>query len=85
VGRVSQISRQTSGIARSLCQIIAMGAFRCFPEKLCDFLSQKSLGYPFDLLVLCHAAGLAHGDGAQLRVRLTGVLEELKSQGHIRL
>ena len=54
-------------------------------EKLRDFLSQKSLSYPFALLVLCHAAGLAHGDEAQLRARLTGVLEELKSQGHIQL
>ena len=85
MGRVSQISRQTSGIARSLCQIIGMGVLRCLPEKLRGFLSQKSLGYPFDLLVLCHAAGLAHGDEAQLRARLTAVLEELKSQGHIRL
>lgn len=53
-------------------------------EKLRSFLSHKNLNYPFDLLVLSHAAGLAHGDKGQLRARLTGILEELKSQGHIR-
>jgi len=53
-------------------------------EKLRDFLSHKSLSYPFDFLVLCHAASLAHGDEAQLRARLAGILKEIKSQGHIR-
>ena len=54
-------------------------------EKLRDFLSHKSLSYPFDLLVLCHAAGSAHGEKGQPRAKLTGVLEQLKTQGHIQL
>jgi hypothetical protein len=51
-------------------------------QRLRGFLAQKDLDRSFDLQVLAYASGLECWD-AELRKKLNGVLEELKSCAYI--